>query len=167
MRVAIRDRVLALDFREHFAAAAVAIDRWNGLANDLEVERKKFSDWIKVQVEAREFDRPPFARGMTRFIAREAESDEPSLNFETVAGPLRAGHSVVMDLARVPQDSDREQKIQALMDFFDEVVARDERTGVVQARHALEDAQGPLVRRLDEIKVKSRHPWSPPGSWRR
>ena len=57
-----------------------------------------------------------------------------------------------MDLMRVPHDSDREQKTQALRDFFDEAMTRDERTGVVQARHALEDAQGPLVRRLDEIK---------------
>jgi hypothetical protein len=155
LRVAIREGVLALAFPDRFADAAVAIDRWNELANDLEVRRKGFNDWIRGEVEARKFDRSPFARGITRLIAREAESDEPSLDFETTAGQLRAGAGVMVDLARVQQDSDREQRTKALLDFFDEAVARDERAAVVQARQALEDAQGPLLRRLDEIKVKA------------
>jgi hypothetical protein len=144
---------LASAFREHFGDVASEVDRWNTAIAQLESARDRLRIWLQDAVAVRGFDGSPF-QAVSMHVGREAESDEPEMQFGTVAGHLQARGQLIMDLTLVAEH-ERESKVQGLRDLLSDAVATDERTEVTAALQVAKLLQGPLEQALKGLRAKA------------
>jgi hypothetical protein len=140
-------------FRQHFGDVASEVAQWNRAVLELEGARDGLRLWVRDAVEARGFDGSPFS-AVSSHVVREVEEESPDMQFETLAGHLRAHGELIMDLTLV-QESERELKVQGLRDLVRDTAATAQRLEVMAALKALRQLQQPLAQHLKALRAKA------------
>jgi hypothetical protein len=140
-------------FREHFAAIASEVDRWNMAISSLEEARDGLRAWLKNAVQERGLDASPY-QAVSAHVGREAETTAPEMQFVTVAGHLQAHGELIMDLTMI-REQEREQRVQGLRDLLRDAVATDERAKVIGELLVVQRLQEPLTQSLKALQAKA------------